>query len=533
MGINTTTNSAVNSSVLGVSGGVTAGDLVSNNETGYLTKASGVLGVSFENNTTAGPAVIRAVTSIESDVDYETGGLVPFRKMCELGNGNIALVYAGDGTTVATGVNLRIRSVLGVDLISKVTLTSDTSVTYVRAVKISSTQFVVAWATSVTLKFMVINNDGTTAVAATTVGTTIGATASWNVGALASGDFVFAYDKVTSRDCRFSRYNAAGVLQGSETTVEATSTPTFIVVRGLTGGDYIVYYYRSAATTAYKFARYSASGVIVGALVTIIATSSLLNNGDIDGQVFELTGGNVVMAAASSGSTYPDIYVYSSSNTLVKFIDLGTVQWIAAECPSICVSGTGFAVFGNNPASSKTSFVVFDSSGNTVINRASVGNIATTTSASSGVIAFSLGSQGYAFVRVSFETSGFTSVGSLCVITPAGATIGTDVLWRTSGTDAISGLAAILTSAGTLAFSYKDAGSSFLSDGYYNVSRKSILGVAAETKALGQTVRVLTNGTYPINQSFGAGGNFDTTTATVSGSKGSVIGSTAVLRGTR
>ena len=126
MGINALDNTA-QEIITGLSGGVTAGDLILNTEGGYLQACDATLGVARGNNATAGAAAIKVITTIEGSVNYDFT-TQPMLRMCELGNGNIAELYSGDGTTNSTNLNLRIRNVLGADVVAKITLGTDTAI---------------------------------------------------------------------------------------------------------------------------------------------------------------------------------------------------------------------------------------------------------------------------------------------------------------------------------------------------------------------------------------------------------------------
>jgi len=492
------------------------------------------LGAAFENNSTAGPVAIRAVAGVEANVNYGLTSTYAMKTMCELGNGNIAQVYSGDGTTNTNGLRCRIRTPLGADVLARVDAGTGTIYSY-RAAKLNSTQFVVAWGDNAGpyLKFVVLNNDGTVAVAATTVATLSNQYAQgWNMAVTASGEVVFAYDKVTSRNICFSRYNAAGALQGSETTVEASANPHFISVLGCAGGHFIIAYQRSAATAAYKFARYNASGVIQGALTTLVTGGSTLSAGELSGIAVELSNGNVVFTVPGSGDAYPDILVYNSSNTLVKSINPGTTRFTTAEIPSVIPLATGgFAAIGRN-RSTQTVLNTYDGSGNGIYASPAFGAAGVggdTAIYGSGVYAAAIGNIGFAILRVGYDGTNFDV--RLMVIDPFGTVKGSEIVARASAAGSIVGTAAILTSSNVFAFCYDDTASPYHVDGYYNVVRKSILGAALNSGAADAQVQIGTKGNYTINQSVGAGCAFDNRTATIPGTRGVVAGNSAVLFG--
>lgn len=510
---------------------ITAGDLLSNAETGYLTVASDKLGLAFENNITQGPVAIKAIANLESASNHDYG-MNAIRRMAALDNGNIAVVYSGNGTNDSYNLNLRILSPLGGDVVAKSTLTTDTCYAY-RCLKLNSSKFLVAWITgAAALRFIVFNNDGSVAVAAVTVAT-LGSSSSshWNIGLLASGQIVLAYYK-SGGNCCFSRYAVDGVLQGSETIIEAAANPLYFAVLGCSSGDFVVTYFRGAATTAHKLARYTGAGVIVGAVVTVVTGGSILTSGDHTNGLIDLVSGNVVYASASASSSNITVFIYSSSNVLIKSIDL-TSSIIAVEVPQLIpLNGGGFAVIGRYGA--KTNLLTFDASGNGIMPATPIGGDGaySATSAGSGVTAFSMGAAGFVVLRAG--TNGTNYDVRLFTVSPVGTLTGSELVLKASDATAIYTTSAVLLPNGVLAVAYKgDTGTSLLRFGVYNVIRRSIIGVAAESVAANTVVRALTNGTIPINQSFGVGANFDNTATVIPGAKGSVVGNTAILRGTK
>lgn len=510
-------------------GAISSGDLVTLLESGQAAKTSTTLGIPNENVTTAGPSAIRAVAEVEStgygsDVDQH-------HRMCELGNGNIAIAYTGNGYDINASVNLRIRTVLGADVIPRAILSTDRAVYCCRVLKISSTQFVVAWAVNGgSLKFMVLNNDGTTAVYAVTVATLNAATDTsyWNIGLLSNGQFVFAYTKETSNNVCFSRYNASGALQGSETTIESEAQGQYFAVLGCSNGDFVVSYHRGAATTAHKAARYSSSGVQVGSLLTL-SSYVIQSIGDYSNGIVELSNGNVAIAKSGDSSGYPDIQLFNSSHVSQTTIDLGT-NIVGREMPQLVANSGGFAVFYRNLSPYTTAIRTFDNAGQGMLSQVTFGTVDgnATTATGGGVQAFALGQHGYAVIKVAGHSESYSAV-RLNVINSIGVVAGSEVVLLTWSWTPVYGFSAVLSSAGTLALTYKEG--TVLKDAYYHVQRRSVLGVANNTVSAGQNAEIKTKGTYAINQAFGMGGSFNNQATVVPGSKGIVSGSTAILMG--
>ena len=540
MTMNLLDNTLSNTKIKGVAGSaITAGDLISNHETGYFNPVSALLGVQNENNTTQGLSAIKAPSTLEGIAAYgQASNDIHQDAICELSTGNIALIYTGNGTTDNTNLTLRIKTPLDGDVIAKVTVSTDVSITFQKVIKISSTQFAVIWNAAVALKCQVFNNNGTTSGATFTVDTLTGASgAYWNAAAMANGNIVFAYNQVTTTNTVFKVYNAAGTAVVAATTIGAAdATATGISVLGCSNGDFVVMYYRAVVTAALKIARYTAAGVAVGSIQSS-ASNSMPNYANFSDLLVELTGGNIV-ALCKDTATYPAIIVLSSANTVVKaFTSLATAATtlLTVEAPAICVIPNGnFAVIGRNTAwSTYLSLMLFDSVGNGIFTTLSAGTSSAALAATgqgAGVAAFTIGSIGFATFRTQNDGTNFLAF--LDVINMQGAAIGTAVIIRSVQAVSTYWRSAILTSSGILVGMFKEASNKYLQNFYYNTFRRSIIGVAAETVAANTSINAFTKGTYTINQNLLSGGSFDNTAAVVAGTKGAVVGNTAILRGT-
>jgi hypothetical protein len=512
---------------------VTAGNLISQTESGYLLPCQPLLGVINSSNATNGPVASTAIANIEGTNLYYGTNLGAYRCLAELGNTNIAHVYTGDGTaTAGTGVNLRIKTIQAANVIPRVSVSSTAGCTNSRCRKINSTTLVVAWAESSTLKFAVYNNDGTVATAAATVAT-LGSVDSWNMEVLANGDIVFAYDLVTSRNFSFKRYNAAGVLQGSETTVEAAAQAPAqsMCVGALANGGFVIHYYRAAATAAKKFARYNSSGVLQGSLTTIYTSANnLTGTGGWENDFIELTGGNFVIQAGATGDNCPNLYVYDSSGTLLTTIDLGTTFVTSAVPVAICKHGTGFAVLAT--PGNVSWLQLFGSTGSNILNWTSVDTASGQNSANTlRNHIFSRESAGFVVWKNCYD-AGTPSAGirMFCLL-PTGAAAGTPI--QISAIESYSGYDtwAIQHSSGLIVAVAKNSTPPTVKMGIYHAQRTAVLGVALNSAAIGETITVATRGTYATDDFSASGGSFDGRTATVPGTRGIVTGSTAVLFG--
>lgn len=524
-----------------VEAATTAGDLGMNTEGGVAVVPSSNLPISVVNNATAGASAVRAMAQVEPTNPslYGRGGNMA-KNMALLGNGNVAEVYTGDGSSTATNsLNLRVKSPLGADLSGRIVVSTDTG-PWARIAKLNSTQFVIVWATSASvIKFAIYNNDYTQAVAPVTVGTaTSGATYTlWNFAVNAAGQIVIAYSKVTSNNLVFARYDATGTLQGSEATVEAGATPACIAVLGCANGDFVILYYRQAATTAYKFARYNSSGVIVGSLTNVVTTTSQINTGDFSQTICELVGGNISLSVAGASDGSPDVYIYSSTNTLVSTINFGTstANPLAGVCATLVPFGSGFAVFALVTGGAKTAMWVFDASGNPLLGKTLVGGgngiAANSAATGSGVGAFVNGQGGFSVFRSAFDSTNYNA--TFFVIDAAGNLIGSEIVLKTSDASAAVTDGCIVRGAlGIAAIGFTSIlNSMYVQDGFYNTQRRSILGAALDTVAAGAQCRFATKGSYTLNANYGMGGQFDQRSASVPGTRGTVIGNSAVLLG--
>lgn len=522
MGVNVTTTHSTEIRIPAYSA-VASGDLIVNVE-GQAVPASTALSLAQLNNTTVG---LQSVYPVTSQGTYYGGDTeMACKRIVEVGDtGNILSVVVGDGSTSATtGVKMFTSSITGAVARAAVTVSSSTSAA-ARIKRLTAGTVVVVWAETTALKFAIYNNDGTVSVAATTVATIVSAGGSkWNFAILTGGDIVFAYAKVTSNNVNFVRYNNAGVLQGAETTVEAAVTPVGICVLPQTGGGFIVYYYRNAATANWKFARYDSAGVIQGSLTTVsTGTAVPLGFGEYDNLAIELAGGNIVFQWANAAHQYS---VYTSAGVLVLTVPSLTSTY--ADTDQIAgltqTASGGFAVATWGSSLSVCTFRAFDSSGLGITS--SIFSM----DSSQGAQLLIQTAQGFAAMALYYDgAASYTA--NLANITNAGALIGT-VVTLYSGSAPVTGACLLAHVSGVLALNYRtnvSTGTLYL--GSYNPNKTSVLGVALESVAEGATCRVATKGTYPINQSLLAAGSYDQRTATVPGTKGAIVGTTAILYG--
>lgn len=516
---------------------IAIGDLVSMGESGLLYPVSQAVGVANENNTTAGPSALVAAASSEGTGYTSVASRV--RTAAELGNGNIAYAYTGDGTTNTTGLRLRIRNLMGIDLVNRIDVSAAASIGSFRVLKVNDTSFAVAWAEGTALKFAIYSNAGAVIAAAAAVATLRAASErNWSAGQLANGDIVFAYDVTGTLDCRFKRYNSAGILQGAETVVEAASDPQYINVMPLAAGGFVIYYYRNAAVGAMKFGRYSAQGVLQGALTTTGAyylgytASGGGASGNLDGFCYELSNGNLLFLSGGADG-FPDICLYDASGGALTTIDLGVAaSLLQYEAPGVCVREGSF-VIAYRRGSGGTFMRIFDNAGATLQGVVQVDSSTNNnTNAGSGVFIESLGAAGFIVMTHAYDHTGGTRTLKLVCCTANGTLIGSAIQISASTTNPIAGLWPILHSSGNLVIALS-GGASTLYGGFgtYRVQRKSVLGVAVQGAAKNSRCKVATVGTFDLTTNYVSGGSFDQRTAAIPGPRGSIVGNTAILFG--
>jgi hypothetical protein len=530
--INTTLGgSTVKVSRLPAGSTVAANDLVVMNEKGFALPASAVLGVTLENNNTNGPTAIVANRSVNGG-NYAATGSTMRPGVCELGNKNIAIVYCGDGTTATTGVRVLIKSPTGATVVPRVNVSAGAGIIEFQAVRLNSTQFVVAW-TDGSVKFAILNNDGSIAVAATTVSAS-SSNSYWAMNVLTNSNIVFFYAKNATNFPTFSRYNASGVLQGSETTVQSVAETSFYSVGPCANGDFILTYHGGSNTI--RRVRYSNTNSVVWAAATYATTNGnfIGTGGNRHNMILELPNGNVVLPGTTDG--VPDVYVLDSSGAVIRTIDYpGSGAFIGGTPPAIAPFGSGgFAVIGQTATNPGYQYYAYDQNGLGVIGPVSFGPNGGTKAVTTqvGIIAIPIGNVGYVVYSLDYTSSPSYAINLMC-IDSSGVLKGSAVVVRTAASSACGSAWAILSSDGIVVYAFSEPSGSAHFEGFYNVLRRSVYGVAVDAATSGQTLRVATEGTFTINQSFGAGGSFDSQSATIPGNKGVVSGTTAILAGVK
>ena len=526
MGINTVTTSLDSEIVrLNAQSAVNAGDLILNTENGKASVASTVLSVQQNNNNFEGVDAISPYAS--SGTWYRNGQSAGAENVVYLSNGVTVFAYSGNGTNNSqTNLNMVFKKVDNSTAYPPITITGETSINAIKVVPIGTTSFVVAWTQSSTLKFAIYNNDTTSVIGTTTVASTSdGDARGWDVGVTANGDIVFAYN--VSTNAVFTRYNSSGVIQGTQTTISSSETPYWVKVLGHSSGDFWISFYRSVSTSAWKFARYDSTGTLQGS-VTTITNGSTFNQIAPKNLSTELSNGNVCFLCRDSAN--PVFRIYSSTGSSVSStttISSNSVLLRTDGLPAICLIDGGFALVSKGTANFPTYFS-YTNSGSLIDIKVISYNAVDTRPFQGGNLYFN-GSY-FTILWTAIDICGTQSRLYLLNFDKSLNTIGT-AFTATSTTQNMQGLSSSITPEGIILFAVTQSSGPTYYTGVYEYVRKSIIGVAQESAAANNTFRVATKGTYAINQSFGFGGNFDNTTATVPGTKGSVVGSTAVLYG--
>lgn len=508
---------------------VAAGDLVTLFEDGKIAPTNADSKLSIENSTTEGLVAVKASEQITGNNNYTVRAYS--EQVAWLGSGNYVTVYTGDGANDSTSLRFRIKGPLGSNISNEVVASSAVSILSLRVAKLNATQFVLMWGESTTLKFAIYNNDGSVAVAAATIATmgTVNPDQQ-NMTVLAGGDIVFAYNKVTSQDLAFKRYNASGVLQGAETVIDAASQSRNIAIKAMAGGDFVVFYHRVNATSGYKFARYNASGALQGSLVALgTFANTEYTVGKANGSIAELSNGNIVMAAPHSATTDPSLYIYSSANALVKRVDMASGFNTNMNIPQIAANTGGFVVVGMDTT---LKMQAFDNAGNTLIPQTNVGPGGPGSSSGTSVDLYNIG---VGYVVAASQNNSTSYAVSLFELDNQLAAKGSAITVEASGSHGATRLCSAMSPNFLLAFEYSyGSGSLNVKAGLYKCARSAIFGVAKTAAAAGAQAEVNTVGNYIINQQLKFNGMFDakfTGGSTLTGNRGMVAGNNAMLLG--
>lgn len=500
-------------------GQISKNDLVFWSERGGVLPVLPVMGIEIANNTTIGPNVLAPLSSVFSDSQYDVDGYM-MQRMCELGNGNIALAYSGNGQYESSCMNVRILDVIGRH-VSDVTVSTDANIRSYRVVTLCDSCFLVVWcAGSSGLYFSIISNDGDTIVDRAFVGAMLSTDSMyWNVAKTKSGFAIVNQD--SSSVLNIHHYTNTGVEIFSS--VLETQSSKGVSVLGCANGDVVTAYYKTD-TSSFISRRYKSDGIQVGQRLQLASGASFAY-GDFSRCICELGDGTVAIAGASTNST-PAVYLLSVEQNKIASVPLECQE---GEVPSLFSQQRGVVVFARR--GNKTEMYKISDIGTiqkqSIINHSSASS--GKTGSSSGVLSFSMGSKAVV-VRVGKSTTGMDLL--LFCVTDDTLLWGDEIVLRTesAGCDMYT-VSALLHSSGVLFVAFRNGLQPYFCTAIYQVARGSVLGVAQNDTEAAASVIVNTSGSYLINQQLGAGGHFDNRDSDIVGPRGFVVGSSAILLG--
>ncbi len=519
---------------------ISANDLVLLQASGRLRPADTQIPLA-QQNAAVGVNTIRA-RAVLSGAAWATGSVEPSRRTAvELGDGNIACAYHGDGTTSTTGTNVMIVSPVGARALPVIVVSSATGSRGCRVVRLGAANFCVLWLESTTLRMAVYTNGGTVVVAPFTVSALNSTDPNYfNAAFLANGDVVVAYGASATGGLRFRRYNTSGALQGSETTVEASIDARSICVLPLAAGGFWVYWYRGTATVNSKFARFDASGTLQGS-VTVISGGggSGFNGGSApENWGVELSNGNVVLLDTTTASDVAFL-LYGPTGTFVRRCLHQT--GVVSEAGGVAIAAVaGFVTFSHagNGSSGPPRLSAWTLDGLQVRGGAAVTGPTwnnPNSQSGSGVWAFDLGAGQVccaSFVYDMYDSGG----AHFCSLFSVGADL-TAAQTPFIANNLIGGVICIGAwflrhSNGSVIFFGYAGQNVFPSLGIYTVQAASVLGVAQAAAAAGAQAGVTTQGSCALSRLY-PGGVTDRRSASPPGPQGVVAGQSAHFFGLR
>jgi hypothetical protein len=534
MGINVISNTQSQELQLVATSTVNSGDLITLTDGGQPYIVSNALTLAQNNVTTTGASAISAYASrLPSFYGFQST-LDLGQTAVQLGNGIVAVVHQGNGSTVSTGVRVSYFSQAFGGFQPMTTVSSFSGIQSSKIIRLSSSKFVVGYTDGTSVYARVINNDGTTASTEITVNATTssnsGAGAFYNIFRLSDTRFVVAYNKTTTAGGYFKIYDDTGTIVGAEVLIEAGGAEFFEFLLHSTTGEFWIKWKRYAATQSHRFARFNSSGVMQGSVVTIANLSNVFAQ-NMWSSIYELSNGNVLIFCPE-GSGYPDMYTYSSTGNSVA----SNNSWhtnnasiaVSGGCPAMVVNSDGTFWLATITSSATARFAKFNNSLNNITVVQGVPTFIVNSGNGYGTLRmFLAGSSGF-FISVSGYNGSVYSA-SILAIDSAGSIIGSKIDLFTGGGN-LYGSTAIRLDSGAIAAIASNSQNT-VSAGLYNTGRKSIIGVSQQTVSSGATFRCATNGTFTINNPPANPGYFDNRTATPGGCRGTLAGTTAVLFG--
>jgi hypothetical protein len=533
MGINTVQNTSIQEARLPATSEIASGDLVVLNEGGTTAKASNQLTISQHNITTAGLSALSALANKAPNTNYTFVNNESEFNAVILGSGVIATAYSGNGTTNTTGVNVSFLTITGAVYAPSINVTTSTSVTSIKIIKLNDSKFVVAYMLSQVLYFRVYNNDGTAVSASVTVGTVaspITVVSDYAIARINNTRFVMSYN--LSSTARFKIFDDTGTIVGTETTIDSGSCGMFNILTHSTTGDFWIFYYFPTGPV-HKFSRYNSSGVLQGTNTTI-NTGGAYPNTNLPATVTELSDGKVAVFSGNANQA-PNLYLYTSAGALsasnTTWHGNASATALFAAVPRIVPQANGEFYLFNHTSGNTIKINKFNNSLNVISTITTTGLSVVTTGTSIGYLfAFVNGSAGFTIVSGGYTGTNYGA--NIFSISSTGALIGTNLaLWVAQGN--MQGGTAFVTPEGVLVFFGSAASPAAINMGIYHTQKKSLFGVAQDTVATGANYRAATQGTFQLNSSTipSSPGLFDNRAVNPPGPKGIIAGTTAILYG--
>lgn len=500
---------------------IAVNDLVKVTSGGYVRKFVQGQSAAFQNSA-AGPTPAGSASNLTSYMGSGNDGGMPIRCIAA-GATTFGVLHTGNNSGFDQTVNLRIFDPTSLVRLQSVQLSASTACQGARLIR-SGANFVAAWIDRNNSNQVTVGVydavTGVTVTAPTAVQQLVAANSHhYTLRDLPNGEYVLAYNKVTSNDLAFRRFNAQGVVQGTEIVVAAAAGANAgLGIHPLAAGGFILSW--SINGTAFRFARYNASGVLQGSVVAVSASSFAIASPSFDDRVIELANGSI---ATVDPATTGGVKLYDSAGTLLSTLAVGTSTGNGTTGTLVrkLAGGFHFLTAGFNAHFSDTGALLalgaYSPTGYPVrvFDRPGTGPVVPTV----GTTAPGTGSWNMYLAGVAAD------------LTALDATI---LSAASSGGYGAAGWWAEQLPNGLLLYTLWGSSSSGANGFFYpfQSGAASVLGVATTAAAAGAQVRVATAGKYTINQST-TNPQFDRRTATPQGSKGSTMGQQAVLEGLR
>ena len=509
-------------------GNVNPGELLTLQEMGLVSKSNGIVDLAtVENNNSSTAIAVKAATTLVNNGASTYFTLATEESNVTLQNGNVALLYSGNGSSSATTrLNLTIHNING-NTINDVIVDSGASISAMRIKALSNGNALLCWRLSSALYYAIYSPYGIQVVAPTVVHATTTLTSTVPCEVLSTGDFIIAYDK-SNVGLYFKRYNVSGVAQGTEVTVESASVRDYPVISPLENGGFVLSYKTS---TVYGYRRYSSVGVATGSFVTVGIVFEISMRPHE--RVVELSNNNIAILGINTSDTKPNVVIYNASDTLVNTVIVGGSSVSGGSKAAICKTPLGFGVVyhGAFGVSVNLYCKFYDTVGNVLspeITSAYHSGTAYTTLFGLYAKATATG-----ITIVNFATIGANYEIVIYSITYAGQVVSSRLAVYSSASS-ISTLSITPVGAGIFHLFWRlTAGAEGVAYAVAKAGRSSILGVAQKYTPSGSLVPVATKGSFtlPSSQTMMNGRAFNARTNAVPGNRGMVSGRAVLLLG--